>query len=156
MADTNITRATGESCAEPTSKEAAVSVIPNNVIDLKLCRLWRDNRKWLTALGCPNHRPLIEGDHLAFFDNDRTLSIADSAPGISRLVWATARDGFREDIYASFELQDGQIVTLDLQRGSDLWVSFSDSSYEEALRLAAWVDACRTFDLHWSIQGAAL
>lgn len=147
------------STIEPTNADAlhapVVPVIPSNIIEFELGRRWRDNRKWLTTLGCPGRRPIFEGDHLAFFDNARTISIARSAPGISRLVWATAGDLFSGSIYAAYELPNGQIVSLDLQRGHDLWVSFSDSSYEEALRLAAWLDACRTFDLQYLIQGAA-
>lgn len=132
-----------------------VPVIPSNIIEFELCRQWRDNRNWLTALGCPDRAPIIEGGHLTFLDLDRTLSIAHSAPGLSRLVWATAGGGIDEARYASFELPDGEIVSLDLQPGHDLWVSFSHTSYEEAVRLAAWLDACRTFDLQYLIQGAA-
>lgn len=157
MKDTNAARKIGEPGAEPAPKAPVVPVIPSNVVEFELCRLWRDNRKWLTALGCPNRKPIFEGDHLAFMDSDRKLVIAHAVPGLSRLVWATAGDGINESSrYASFELPNRQIVSLDLHRGADLWVSFSDSSYAEALRLAAWLDACRTFDLQWLIQGAAL
>lgn len=108
-------------------------VIPSNVVDFELRRRLRDNRKWLTALGCPNRKPIFEGGHLTFLDRDRTLSISPAAAGLRCLVWATAGDGSNQSSrYASFELPNEQIVSLDLQRGTDLWVSFSDSSYQEA------------------------
>lgn len=156
MIETRTSETTGQPMAELTpSSIVPASVIPSNIVEIDMYRLWRDTRPWLTALGCPDHRPLIEGDHFAWIDSERTLSIAHSSPGLSRLVWATAGDGFRECRYASFELPNGQIASLDLQRGTDLWVTISNSGEEESKKLAGWIDACRFGELEWLVQGAA-
>lgn len=156
MVENQTTYATGQPTADITpSAVAPVGGIPSNIVELDMYRLWHQNRKWLTALGCPDQPPLVENDHFAWIDSERTLSIARSAPGLRRLQWAVAGSGELECRYASFELPNGQIASLDLQRGTDLWVTISNSEEEEVDQLGRWINACRFGELQWLIQGAA-
>lgn len=130
---------------------------PGNLIEFDLCRLWRDTRPWLTALGCPAKRPIIDGSAFVWLDDDARHPIVHSAPGFYRLVWATAGNCQLEAHYAAYRLPTGQIASLDRQtsdRGASLVVTISNSDWEELQVLAGWINACRSADLPCVIQAA--
>lgn len=153
MIDTNTARTIGESAAGPTRKASAVTVIPSEPVKLELYRLWKQNRKWLIAIGCPDRRPLFENDHFTWLDTGRAIAIAHKVQGLSRLQWGIAGKGGFERRYAAFLLPNGQIASFDLMPGADLWVTISFFAEDEIEVLAAWINGCRSGSYQWIIQG---
>jgi hypothetical protein len=158
MVCTKASRPTGETSPELASPTGTpFRTNQGSIIELEPYRIWRDARAWLTTLGCPAKRPIIEGSAFVWLDDDARHPIVHSAPGFYRLVWATAGNCQLEAHYAAYRLPTGQIASLDRQtsdRGASLVVTISNSDWEELQVLAGWINACRSADLPCVIQAA--